>query len=218
MLRCALSLEIPNFRVHVVSKDQDPIAADAQDADAQCVRSALRGDLAAFDGLVERHQRRATAVAYRLLNNRDDAMEVVQDAFMNAFDKLDTLSRPERFGPWLMRIVSNLALNRRRSRALRSAVSLEQIADSGDGRGELNRPDNRAESPDAAASAREVRRLIAQGIEELPDMQRQALVLFSIGKMPQKDVAEMLGCSVEAVKWHVFTARKKLKEQLKEFM
>jgi len=188
------------------------------DADARCVGSALRGDLAAFDELVERYQRRATAVAYRLLNNRDDAMEVVQDAFMKAFDKLTSLSCPRRFGPWLMRIVSNLALNRRRSRALRRAASLEQIADGREGRGDLSLLDGRAESPEAAASAREVRRLIAQGIEELPDVQRQALVLFSIGKMPQKDVAEMLGCSVEAVKWHVFTARKKLKEQLKDYL
>ncbi len=63
-----------------------------------------------------------------------------------------------------------------------------------------------------------MRRLIGESIEELPEMQRQALVLFSIAELPQKEVASMLGCSVEAVKWHVFTARKKLKDKLKDYL
>lgn len=180
------------------------------------VRSALAGDLAAFDTLVERYQRQATAVAYRLLNHRDDAMEVTQDAFLRAFDKLATLSSPEQFGPWLMRIVSNQALNRRRSRALRQTASLD-AADS-DGRGEWNLPDRRAESPVEAASSKELKGKIAEAIDELPEMQRQALVLFSIARLPQKEVARQLGCSVQAVKWHVFSARKKLKEQLEEYL
>jgi len=92
------------------------------------VQEARRGDLASFDLLVGCFQRQATAVAFRLLNNMDDAMEVTQDAFLNAYDKLGTLSAPKQFGPWLLRIVSNLALNRRRSRALRSAVPLEAAA------------------------------------------------------------------------------------------
>ena len=202
--------------MQAVSKQQDPMA-NRRDADAGCVRGALRGDLSAFDELVGRYQRQATAVAYRLLNSREDAMEVVQDAFLKAFDKLASLSRPERFAAWLMRIVSNLALNRRRARALRRTASLEQMAEADDGRGELNRPDPAAEQPDDAASAGELRGLLAEAIDELPDVQRQALVLFSIGEMPQKEVADILGCSVEAVKWHVFTARKKLKERFKDY-
>ena len=180
------------------------------------VRSALAGDLAAFDTLVERYQRQATAVAQGLLNHRDDAMEVTQDAFLRAFDKLATLSSPEQFGPWLMRIVSNQALNRRRSRALRQTASLD--AAGSDGRGEWNLPDRRAESPVEAASSKELKGKIAEAIDELPEMQRQALVLFSIARLPQKEVARQLGCSVQAVKWHVFSARKKLKEQLEEYL
>jgi RNA polymerase sigma-70 factor (ECF subfamily) len=68
------------------------------------------------------------------------------------------------------------------------------------------------------ASGKEVQQMLGEFIDELPDMQRQALVLFSLQKMPQKEVAEVLGCSVEAVKWHVFTARKKLKERLRDHL
>lgn len=180
------------------------------------VQQARSGELGAFDVLVGRYQRQATAVAYRLLNNLDDAMEVTQDAFLRAYDKLGLLSKPAQFGPWLMRIVSNLALNRRRARALRSAVSID-AAGADDDR-EISVPDDAAESPLEAASAKEMETVIDKILSDLPEMQRKALVMFSVAKMPQKEVAKMLGCSVEAVKWHVFTARKKLKDRLRDYL
>ena len=68
------------------------------------------------------------------------------------------------------------------------------------------------------ASAEELGGQIAAAIDGLPEMQRQALVLFSIAKLPQKEVARQLGCSVQTVKWHVFQARKTLKDELKEYL
>lgn len=188
------------------------------ESDGELVRSALRGDLGAFDRLVGRYQRQATAVAYRLLNHREDALEVVQDAFLKAYQKLSTLSERDRFGPWLLRIVSNLALNRRRSRALRRSASLEAIVEGSDGQGDNSPPDERAVGPDDAMSAQDVRSLLDRAIAELPEMQRKALTMFCIAQLPQKEIAEALGTSVEAVKWHVFTARRKIKEKLKDYI
>lgn len=203
-----------------MSKDAQGNVADRQGGDdGELVRAARRGEPGAFDLLIGRYQRQATAVAYRLLNNIDDALEVTQDAFLKAYEKLGTLSRPSRFGAWLLRIVSNLALNRRRSRALRQTLPLESPSGDGEeGPMEMNRPDPKALPPDAAASAEDVRRLIGRAMRELPEMQRQALLMFSVQKMPQKEVAKVLGCSVEAVKWHVFTARKKLKDRLRDYL
>lgn len=202
-----------------MSGNMDPMAADRRgDEDAKLVRSALGGELGAFDSLVGRYQRQATAVAYRLLNNRDDAMEVVQDSFLKAYEKLDSLSKPGRFGAWLMRIVTNLSLNRRRARALRQAASLDEFAESGENRQGFQTPDPRAAAPDQAASTEDLKGLINTAIEELPEAQRKALLLFSVARMPQKQVAETLGCSIETVKWNVFTARRKLKEILKEYL
>ncbi len=189
---------------------------DAPSDDGVLVRAALKGELAAFDRLVQRYQRQATAVAFRLLNNMDDALETVQDAYLNAYGKLKSLTEPDRFGSWLLRIVSNLALNRRRSRTLRKAMSLD--AGDAEEEREIDLADEHAERPDDAASAADVQRLISETIAGLPEVQRQALMMFSVEQMPQKRVAEILGCSVEAVKWHVFTARKKLKERLKEYL
>ncbi len=201
-----------------MSEEQDVrTGAGRVRSDGELVRAVRAGRLGAFEMLVKRYQRRATMVAYRFLNNSDEAMEIVQEGFLKAYDKLDSLSRPERFGSWFLRIVANTALNYRRSRALRRTVSL----DSRDGEGQevrMNRPDRRAVSPEQGVLGDELQHRINDALDELPEMQRAALVLFSIEKLPQKDVADILDCSIEAVKWYVFTARRELKDKLKEYM
>ncbi|MHC4800366.1 MAG: RNA polymerase sigma factor, partial [Planctomycetota bacterium] len=81
---------------------------DAGRRDAKLVKSVLAGAPEAFERLVEVYERPAVATAYRLLGDSHDAMEVVQEAFLRAFSSLDRLKKPSRFGPWLIRIVSNL--------------------------------------------------------------------------------------------------------------
>src|SRR5688500_16697775 len=90
-------------------------------SDGELVGRVLEGNRKAFDDLIVRYQRQAVAVSYRLLGNTQDALEVTQDAFLKAFSSLATLQKPEAFGGWLMRIVSNLSLNYRRSRRTRSS-------------------------------------------------------------------------------------------------
>src|SRR5688572_31960725 len=106
--------------------ENDPARA-ASPTDGQLVAQALAGTKAAFDELIRRYQRQAVAVSYRLLGNSQDSLEVTQDAFLKAFTSLDTLQKPEAFGGWLMRIVSNLSLNFRRSRKTRSSVPLAEV-------------------------------------------------------------------------------------------
>src|SRR5579864_2954380 len=95
--------------------------------DGQLVARALQSERQAFDELIRRYQRQAVAVAYRLLGNSNDALEVTQDAFLKAYTSLSTLQKPEAFGGWLMRIVSNLSLNFRRSRKTRQSMPLAEV-------------------------------------------------------------------------------------------
>jgi len=147
-------------------------------------------------------------------------MEVTQDAFCRAYDKLASLSNPDRFGGWLLRTVTNQSLNRRRRRAVRRMSSLDAPAAAAreDDRAEWNLADPAATTPADMACAAELKENIRDALDDLPEKQRAALVLFSIQKLPQKQVAEMLNMSVEAVKWHVFTARRKLKERFREYL
>jgi RNA polymerase sigma-70 factor (ECF subfamily) len=184
------------------------------------VLAAKQGDRQAFGKLAQQYQRQCAAVALRLLGNAQDAMELVQDALVKAFKNLEQLQQSERFGPWLMRIVTNLALNSRRSRARRQAVSLEQSGgDSTEGEDlRATLAGSTLDAPEQPLTSAELGDAIERAIHALPEKQRLALVMFAIEKMPQKDVAEVLNCSVEAVKWHVFMARKQLKKSLSDFM
>jgi len=180
------------------------------------VLASKAGDRPSFGKLAQLYQRQCAAVALRLLGNTHDAAELVQDALVKAFKNLDQLQQSERFGPWLMRIVTNLALNYRRSRGRRQAISLEQPAADSDEGEDLRSTiaGRKLDSPERPLTSAELGVAIQVAIDGLPEKQRLALVMFAIEKMPQKDVAEVLSCSVEAVKWHVFMARKSLKKSL----
>jgi RNA polymerase sigma-70 factor (ECF subfamily) len=197
---------------------ESPIDDDAaRRLDAQAVARTLAGDVSAFDELIERYQRRAVGVSYRLLGNTEDAMDVSQDAFLKAYRSLSTLQAPERFGAWLMRIVTNLSLNFRRGR--RPSLSLSAGDDDGAADGLLaDRGRQVEDSAEDKARGVETERAVSAAMEALPEQQRLALVLFAIERIPQKEVAEILECSVEMVKWNVFQARKRLKEELSEYL
>ncbi len=184
--------------------------------DRRLVLAARRGRQDAFEALVERYQRQATSVAYRLLNNMDDAQEVVQDAFLRAYNKLTTLDDPARFGAWLLRIVSNVALNKRRSRALRRTAPLE--TGEGDEAGEMLHRDPKSLTGEAVASAQDLRDLLERAIADLPELQQRAIVMFCLEQMPQKEIADIMKCSLQTVKWNVFEARKRLRVRLKNML
>jgi RNA polymerase sigma-70 factor (ECF subfamily) len=189
-------------------------------ADGVLVARVLNGQRDAFDELINRYQRQAVAVSYRLLGNTQDALEVTQDSFLKAFTSLATLHKPDAFGGWLMRIVSNLSLNYRRSRKVRAQLPLDDML----GPAEPSKAEGSSEwmarddDPVRSLESKEMGQRLQQALAQLTEKQRLAIVMFTIEQMPQKEVAQALECSVEAVKWHVFQGRKKLKELLKEHL
>ena len=201
----------------------NPSPAPQGPTDGQLVADVLSGNRKAFDELIRRYQRQAVAVSYRLLGNSHDSLEVTQDAFLKAFTSLDTLQKPEAFGGWLMRIVSNLSLNYRRSRKTRTSVPLAEVlgpqsGESTEAHGGGSEWMSTSTDPQRGLEGKELGAKLKEALAKLPEKQRQAIVMFTIDEMPQKQVAEALNCSVEAVKWHVFQGRKKLKEILKDHL
>src|SRR5438046_4913907 len=164
-------------------------------SDGQLVQQVLAGQRKGFDELVIRYQRQAVAVSYRLLGNTQDAMEVTQDAFLKAFSSLDSLQKPEAFGGWLMRIVSNLSLNYRRSRKLRQQLPLDDClgpaeggaTDGGAGVSEWMAKDD---DPVHRLESQEMGAKLKEALSQLPEKQRLAIIMFTIEQMPQKQVAE----------------------------
>lgn len=193
-------------------------AIEAEQLDVASVERTLAGDSVAFDDLIERHQRKAVAVAYRLVGNMEDALDVCQDAFIRAYRSLGTLQEPGRFGTWLMRIVSNLALNHRRARRPTLRLTTDEDAPGGVPEQQLADRSSAARPATDMIQTQEATAAITAAIEALPAKQRLALVLFALEEMPQKEVAEIMECSLEMVKWNVFQARKTLRERLADFL
>jgi len=192
-----------------VSRDLNAIGREIdRPTDGLLVRQTLAGNRRSFDDLIRRYQRQAVAVAYRLLGNTHDALEVTQEAFLKAFMNLATLQKPEAFGGWLMRIVANLSLNCRRGRKIRGQLPLDEIIPAAAMTAD---PGRQMQSSEMGARLR-------QALAQLPQKQRLALTMFTIDEMPQKQIAETLGCSVEAVKWHVFQGRRKMRELMKDVL
>ncbi|MCB9851589.1 MAG: sigma-70 family RNA polymerase sigma factor [Phycisphaerales bacterium] len=191
----------------------DEARAQERQQDAADVAATLDGRLDAFDKLIERYQRRAVSVSYRLLGNIQDAQDVCQRAFVKSFRSLSTLKDQELFGSWLMRIVSNLSLNHRRDRKPHLSLATSE-GDTGVPEAIASAGRSDGDSPSSAMETSEAETAIREAMDSLPEKQRMALVLFAIEKMPQKDVAEIMECSVEMVKWNVFQARKSLKQAL----
>lgn len=218
--RSETNLDPPAVSRNVQGAGASDAAQESALQDERLVRAARGGDSHAFDDLIEKYQQRATSVSYRLLGDIHDALETCQEAFMRAYQNLGTLEDPRRFRPWFLRIVTNLSLNFRRSRAANGRrVSLDAcLIDSDSGEAAFEPASRSTETPGTRLAAGELPHAIREALNELTDQQRTALVLFSIEHLPQKEVASIMECSVEAVKWHVFQARKRLKLRLAEFL
>lgn len=172
------------------------------------VRASQARDRGAFDGLVRLYQKRAMLVAVRILGSADEAAEAVQLGFLRAYLNIKKLREPKRFELWLLRIVTNAAISH--ARAAKRRADKVRIADCSQ--------DDAALSAPREQKAEELRQAIRQAMLKLSKKEAQAISLFGLQDMSQKQVAQIMRCSVEAVRWHVFNARKKLKVLLKEYL
>jgi RNA polymerase sigma-70 factor (ECF subfamily) len=173
------------------------------------VKASRAGDRSAFDELVRVYQRRAMQIATRILSDANEASEAVQAGFIKAYLSINKLKEPKRFEIWLLRIVTNAAISQRRA-AKRRAKRIK-IAD-------CSYKDNRAVLPMDKGIAEELKEAIKRAMLKLSRKEAKAISLFGLENLSQEQVAEIMSCSVEAVRWHVYRARQKLKVLLKEYL
>lgn len=190
------------------------------DNDEKLVKAAIAGDRLAFDLLVQHNYRKSVGVATRLLGNVDDALDVAQQAFIRAYQALGQLNNPAQFSPWLMKITVNQALNYRRQRSRQRAISLNEpfANDQSVRESPLERLQSREPSPLENLAGKDTQTTLQNAIDELPDNLRTPLLLFSVEKLPQKEIAKILDCSLQSVKWSVFEARRRLRKRLEEVL
>jgi RNA polymerase sigma-70 factor (ECF subfamily) len=179
--------------------------------DRDLVDRARQGDREAFGILVRRHQDRAFSLAYQIVRNREDALDVAQEAFARAYASLAAFKGDSGFGTWLHRILVNLSIDSLRRRRRSTAVYDDSRATPWELGTEPAAPDD----PAAALESKQIRDLIGRGIAQLPPAQRAVLILREIEGMRYEEIAQAVGCSLGTVMSRLFYARRRLQRLLK---
>jgi RNA polymerase sigma-70 factor (ECF subfamily) len=177
------------------------------DQDQAIVEQVRSGDTRRFRVLVDRHKDRALTLALRLVGDRGEAEELVQDAFLRAYRNLDQFRGDARFSTWFYRILYNLCMTcvTRRKPAAESIEGLDE---------------RRLDVAPGEASAlerleeEEVHAMLDEGIRELPEKYRAVITLFYVQEMSLDEVARVLEVPAGTVKTHLFRARALLKTRL----
>lgn len=180
------------------------VALDDRD-DRAVVAAAQRGDRAAFEWLVRRHQRRALAVTLGILRNKEDARDACQDAFLRAFRAIGSFDGEAQFATWLHRIVVNVCIDRVR-RVGPGLVHLDDVE------GMLAGNDD----PLRAAEGAELGVRIRAALEQLGSKHRTALVLREVQGLSYRQIAAAMKCSLGTVMSRLFHARKKMQALLRD--
>jgi RNA polymerase sigma-70 factor (ECF subfamily) len=183
-----------------------PIPLAHPPSDAALLERVARGDRFVLDELFRRHRGVAYRVAYRLLGQEADALDAVQDAFVKALLHFDQFRGQSSFKTWLLRIVSNAALDVGRHRQRDSRIPQAPRDDSPDRFGAANLP-----PPDAELDRADLRGKIERALDRLPEAQRQTFVLHVDGGLSYREVAAALRISIGTVMSRLFYARQKLK-------
>jgi len=179
------------------------------DTDIALVKKARDGDFRAFEQLFDRHRNLVYRFAYQMTSRRDDAEDVVQEAFVRAYQNLHRYRDEAKFTTWLLRIVTNLCTDQARMSQRRLALEQQEAA------GALDWMTS-AQNEDPVSNLEADRRKIAlrRALNALPMHHKSVIILRDIEEREYPDMAAILGCTVGGAKLRVLRARRALKERI----
>ena len=174
--------------------------------DAELVRLCQKGDMAAFEQLFHRHQDRIYSVASKMMNNQEDAMDLTQEIFLRAYQKIGKFNFSSAFSTWLYKLATNLCIDELRKRK-RSAntTPLEEAVLEAD-----------SDTPEEHAIERDRQRQVWDAINSLKEKERAIIILKDIEGLSYKEIAEVFKCSLGRVKSRLHEARQNLRSVLEK--
>ena len=179
-----------------------------REQEAAIVRKVLGGDANAFETLVLEYEKNVYNIALRMTGNSEDAADMTQEAFIKAYNSLQSFRGDSKFSVWLYRIVSNVCLDFLRSKNRRPTVSLSVEDDDGED-AQLDVADE-SQSPELLLDRKLTRDSVRRGLDSLPPDYRQILLLREIQGLSYDEIAQALSLEVGTVKSRIFRARKRL--------
>ena len=184
--------------------------------DVALVERAKAGDVPAFEQLVRQYDRQIFRVAQHITQNREDAEDITQDAFLKAYQKLNQFQGNSKFSTWLVRIAVNESLMRLRKRKTSKTVSMDEDVHTEEG----SIPRDFADwspNPEQLYNQGELGDILRKTIQGLPPGFRTVFTLRDIENLSTEETAEALGLSVPAVKSRLLRARLQLRERLSRY-
>lgn len=186
--------------------------------DRRLIEAFKKGDVAAFDRLVEKYSRRAYQIAYGVLGAKEDAEEVAQDVFVRIYRALPRFRGDSEFTTWMYRIAMNLARNKYRwnkSRGSQRNISIDAPLDGSDeSDGRTMDVVEAGLAPDEQLQVDEFERRAMEELQTLPELYREALVLRNIDELSYEEIAVLLGCKLGTIKSRIARAREELRKRL----
>jgi len=180
--------------------------------ESQLVKLALKGDQAAFAELVELYQEKLYHMAYRMLNNRQEAEDVVQDTFLRVYNNLERYDTSMKFSTWIYRIATNLSIDRLRKRKPVYSLDAESSEYEGLDGYSMIPSDNR--TPESEMLISETQRIIHQAIDTLPPKYKTVMILRYIHELSLQEVGDILDMPVTTIKTRVHRGREFLRKKL----
>lgn len=199
-----------------MSTIQSIAGQNEQHPDVALVERVRGGDLAAYDTLVRKYERQIFRIAQHITQNREDAEDVMQDAFLKAYEKLDQFQGNSKFYTWLVRIAVNESLMRLRKRRTGKLVSMDEEVATEEGTVPRDFADW-APNPEQNYNQAELAEILRKTIQGLPQGFRVVFVLRDVDGLSTEETAEALGLSVPAVKSRLLRARLQLRERLTRY-
>jgi len=191
---------------------EQPQATLARD-EGQLVSEAKAGNYAAFDELVNRYEKKIYRLGMNITGNREDAEDVLQDAFLKAFQHLPDFREDSRFYTWITRIAVNEALMKLRKRKTNREVPMEDSEDE-NGDVQIREFADWKPNPEQQFAQSELETILQGAVNSLSPGFRTVFYLRDVEGLSTEETAELLDLSIGAVKARLFRARLKLREEL----
>lgn len=179
-----------------------------RDQDYAVIQRVLAGEKKAFAELVERHKDKALTLALKILKSREDAEEALQDAFVRVFNALPRFEWKSTFSTWFYRIVYNVCISGLSKRDKKQNVSIDEDDESCAAL-ELSSDDA---PPDVALESAELRAIVQEEIDKLPEAYGSTFTLFFVQDMSYDEIVEVTGLPLGTVKAKLFRARMLLRD------
>ncbi len=183
------------------------------ESDVELMMRAKSGDDSAFTDLMKRHYKGLVNYIYRFTNNRESSEDLAQEVFLRVYRSASRYKPDAKFSTWLYKIATNLCLTNFKTKRKEQNLSLDEMEENAGGF-----EDSKSENADNVVYRGEIKDAIFRALETLPEKERVSIILCKYEEIPYDEVAEVLGCTVGAVKTHVYRGRMKLVEKLRPYL